>query len=211
MLLWPQSCKEFKLLGVLIDIRITWSEARYHVPGQMRQSCMACAAWASRQGWTRPHWIISFTWHPGSPASRGKTAFPVSTSSRGSSATSVELVGAPGSSLSSSNQRYTKALPSRKARRHAFYGYQHGRTDPNRGYPSPRCVAPEPHLQRWWSIPHWMIPWQTTHCTEHPIPSQAGGLGVHKTTIYIYTYIRTYVQYCKLCRLLTVYSFTRTF
>ena len=106
----------------------------------------------------------------------------------------VELVGAPGSSLSSSNQRYTKALPSRKARRHAFYGYQHGRTDPNRGYPSPRCVAPEPHLQRWWSNPHWMIPWQTTHCTEHPIPSQAGGLGVHKTTIYIYiyTYVRTY-------------------
>ena len=29
-----------------------------------------------------------------------------------------------------------------------------------------------------------MIPWQTTHCTGHPIPSHAGGLGAHKTTIY---------------------------
>ena len=28
-----------------------------------------------------------------------------------------------------------------------------------------------------------MIPWQTTHCTGHPIPSHAGGLGVHKTTL----------------------------
>ena len=118
---------------------------------------------------------------------------PLDILDRGSSATSVELVGAPWlyPILLQSKLHQGPPEPQRKAP-HLLW-LQPRTVVTYWGYASPRCCTWATFSWHVWFIPNWMGTWQTTHCTGHPMPSHASGSRVYKSYIYMYIYICIYI------------------
>jgi hypothetical protein len=121
---------------------------------------------------------------------------PLDILDRGSSATSVELVGAPWlyPILLQSKLHQGPPEPQRKAP-HLLW-LQPRTVVTYWGYASPRCCTWATFSWHVWFIPNSMGTWKTTHCTGHPMPSHASGSSVYKSYIYIYVYIYMYIYMC---------------